>query len=782
MVGDPGNRPLSPDHRPSSAVQSDTAPAVPAAGPVAFLEAVALFLRMIPLYPPGHVRVAAATERLFDVLRAAPGSTVVEVSRGGLLVRGDDAGNLGPGPAAFRAALLQTAVSRVTFEPDAPHEAYVEFSRALQRNMRRAGQGRVTFADLWPTEIPGILVEELRFRREGFQVADAAGSEPAEGGSYASDFGAGGGLFDPELAGPDGSYGGVGGGGGRGGGGSGGSGGGGSGGGGSGGGGGGGSGGGGSGGGGSGVVGGGSVGSGVSGGVSGGGGGSGGGVGGAGVGVIGSAGIGGGFEDGGGTVPRPSRVVAGSPELRALLQDDVEIRGLLDRAERALEAMPSLRLGRLPIGSDADFLEHLLRLLPIEARSDPARGREAVRRVLERFVEALAREQTAPERRPQTAMLMQALWSIFPPRRDVPREVEPPNTEPPPPATEDPDDGDLSFLDDLGPAHHDPSRSPSLASAVMPELVSEDGIRDLSSILTHAWLLDPLTERREVLARRLVEALRARRSRPNPPCILAHMKELAANEARSTDAEGLDRLARLAAIAELAGLDGSPALQGWLPETLVVAAFPRLLRAHMRTGGGAEAVLRRKGRASILAAGTSLFDPEAGLDARMLDGLLASHASEAWWVVEALLACDDSALHARAQRALRARELPSIAAVAFRALPPASVPKSFMRRLAQDAADGTDSHRLDDEAVAMLRHCIEDRTLPTSSRVYATACLSAFPQQDVEPILRSLLRRRYVVLPVLPRAVRRQAVNMLKEGGTDAVLPSSRPVPILEER
>ncbi len=679
---------------------------------MAFLEAVALFLRMIPLYPPGHVRVAAATERLLEVLRASPGSTVVEVSRAGLLVRGEDAGELSPGPAAFRAALLQTAVSQVTFEPDARPEAYVEFSRALQHNTRLAGHGQVTFADLWTTQIPGIRVEELRFRREGFEEGDAEASDDAVAASYAEALRSGEGLFGSAWhdhpSGSDGDE------------------------------------------------------------------------------DLGAddpddddttAGVGGRDGESGAAGAR-SPVATSVPDLRLALQCDVEIRDLLESAERALEATPSSTLGRLPVGADADFLEHLLRLLPTEARADPRKARESVRRVLERFVEGLAKEQGAPEHRPQAAVLMQALWSVFPRRRDVPREVEPPNTQPPPAAKQDPEDGDLAFLDALGAAHDDPARTVSLSSALTPELTPHDGILDLSGILTHAWLAEPVPERRDVLARRLVDALLARPAGAHPPCLLSHMQQAVAIPLPFTD---LDRLARLARVAELAGLDRSPSCREWLPEDVVVAAFPRLLRAHLRTGGAAGQVLRRVGRDQVLAAGAALFDPDAGLDAHLLDTVLASHAVEAWWVIEALLSGDDAALHVKAQRSLRGRDMPSIAALAFRAAPSSMVPTSFLRGLAQDGSTGADSHRLDAEALALLRRCIEDRALPSASRVYATACLSAFGMATAEPILRDLLRRQYGLLHALPREVRRQAKVMLQDGGVTAAPPAPAPVPIVEE-
>ena len=657
---------------------------------MAFLEAVALFLRMIPLYPPGHVRVVSATERLLGVLHAAPGATVVEVTRGGLLVRGEDAGDLGPGPAAFRAALLQTAVSRVTFEREARPEAYVAFSQALQRNTRLAGHGQVTFSDLWREAIPGIRVEELRFRREGFDGEGPDGSEDDVAASYAEAFAAGRGLFaggwdDEEIE---------------------------------------------------------------------------------------------GGGDGAGTLGDSERVASSVPDLRLVLQCDAEITRLLERAERALEATPSSMLGRLPTGSDADFLEHLLRLLPIEARTDPRKAREALRRVLERFLEGLAAEAEAPEHRPQAALLMQALWNVFPRRRDVPTEIEPPHTSPPRPAKQDPDDGDLSFLDALGPSLLEPDRTVTLATAQAPVLVPEDGILDPSGLLTHAWLAEPVPERRDVLAHRLVDALRARPADARPPCLLAHMQQALAIPLPFTD---LDRLARLARVAELAGLDRLPALHAWLPDDVVVAAFPRLLRAHLRTGGAGGVVLRTVGREQVLAAGAALFDPQGGLDEPLLDHALASHAEEAWWLIEALLACDDPALVAKAQRALRTRDLPSIAALAFRAAPVAWVSTSFLRLLAEDGALGRDSHRLDAEALALLRRCIEDRALPIASRVYATACLSPFGKDVATPILHDLLRRRYGLLPVLPREVRRQAVVMLKGEVAAPLTPGQEPVPIVEE-
>ncbi len=157
-------------------VWSANAPAVGApagAAPFAilgtdFVEVLALFVRTIPLYPDGHGRVVAVSDRLQDTAAVLSEPQVIEVADRGLIVNGKERAELPPGPAALRESLLATAVVRVIFQPTTPASSYVAFARSLQRNARVAGSAHLAFADLWMAPIPGIEVQELVFDAEGF--------------------------------------------------------------------------------------------------------------------------------------------------------------------------------------------------------------------------------------------------------------------------------------------------------------------------------------------------------------------------------------------------------------------------------------------------------------------------------------------------------------------------------------------------------------------------------------------------------------------------------------
>lgn len=144
-----------------------------------FLDVLCRFLRTIPIYPDGHSRVVAVSERLHATAARLSEPVVVEVADRGLLVNGQDRGALGPGPAALREHLLATAVVRAVFHPDAPPASYVAFARALQRNARLAANGHLAFADLWMAPIDGIEVHELVFAADGFVAQAAPDATPA---------------------------------------------------------------------------------------------------------------------------------------------------------------------------------------------------------------------------------------------------------------------------------------------------------------------------------------------------------------------------------------------------------------------------------------------------------------------------------------------------------------------------------------------------------------------------------------------------------------------------
>ena len=133
-----------------------------------FVEVLALFVRTIPLYPDGHGRVVAVSDRLQDTSSALSEPQVIEVADRGLIVNGKERAELPPGLKALREALLATAVVRVIFQPTTPAASYVAFARSIQRNARLAGSAHLAFADLWMSPIPGIEVRELVFGAEGF--------------------------------------------------------------------------------------------------------------------------------------------------------------------------------------------------------------------------------------------------------------------------------------------------------------------------------------------------------------------------------------------------------------------------------------------------------------------------------------------------------------------------------------------------------------------------------------------------------------------------------------
>ncbi len=145
-----------------------------------FVDCLCRFLRTIPIYPDGHSRVVSVSERLHATASRLSEPVVVEVADRGLLVNGQDRGELGPGPLALRASLLATAIVRAVFHPDAPPASYVAFARALQRNARLAANGHLAFADLWMAPIAGIEVHELVFAADGF-VGDAPGATEKAG-------------------------------------------------------------------------------------------------------------------------------------------------------------------------------------------------------------------------------------------------------------------------------------------------------------------------------------------------------------------------------------------------------------------------------------------------------------------------------------------------------------------------------------------------------------------------------------------------------------------------
>ena len=304
-----------------------------------FVDVLALFVRTIPIYPDGHGRVVAVSDRLQDTAATQAEPVVIEVADRGLIVNGKERVDLGPGPKALRESLLATAVVRVTIQPSAPSSSYVLFARALQRNARLAAANHLSFADLWMAPIPGIAVEELVFGAEGFAARgpDEAREEDSTGvlGSVSSEEAPA--PLDSGLSrqGGDGSLVGQG------------------------------------------AVVAGSTGAGD------------------GPGVEATVAAEPPAPPAPLPPPRPRRMHTVSRDLRELVLEDAGLSAALDEVVGRL-----LLDGAKTSASGADILEHLVRALPIEARLDPAKGVRILRKVLERLLDQPT-DASAARRRPR---------------------------------------------------------------------------------------------------------------------------------------------------------------------------------------------------------------------------------------------------------------------------------------------------------------------------------------------------------------------------------------------
>ncbi|MFO0931337.1 MAG: hypothetical protein U1E39_01360 [Planctomycetota bacterium] len=436
-----------------------------------FLDVLVLFLRTIPLYPDGHGRVVAVTEKFQAALAERGTATVVEPTEGGLRVDGEDHPSLSNGAQAFRDALVRTAVSRVTFQADAPHASYVVFARSLQRNARLAQSGHLTFTDLWMAPLEGIAVEEQTFSREDFTGEPTDGNtviggrrdEGGEGGS-----GSGGGTGD-----------GVGAGDGR-------------------------------------------------------GTGRGGAGRGAARGVASLPGTVAAPAVGVGAVPTPAVKAPPrrGRTLRALILDDADAAALLGRVREKLAARGEFDDGT--DGPRQDVLDHLLASLPIEARLDLGRGVTLVRDVLRRLDASLdgAGGRNAPE---MSSALLRAMENVFPDRvgelRAMPLPAVPAPTAVA--AVVDPDEAqaaETSAVDDVAWA-----TAGQLAHLPPAAFDAVDGISDEAGVLTHALLEVPVGPRLDVLRGRLAAALHDRPPLARPPCIVDHLRAVLAEPPEKRD-------------------------------------------------------------------------------------------------------------------------------------------------------------------------------------------------------------------------------------------------------
>jgi hypothetical protein len=595
-----------------------------------FLDALALFLRTVPLYPIGHGRTEAVATRLAEVCARHGADVEIEAGPDGLRVGSGVADPKSPWARAVREALVATAVALVVFERGAPRASYETFARRLHRNARLAATGNVTFGDIWAEPIPGIRLAEQVYDRDLFLLSDDAPaprrplSPPGRGGS---------------------------------------------------------------------------------------------------------------------TVAR---------DVRELVREHAEIGPLLSRLERVVES----RRGDAPVAGRLDLLEHVLRLLPIEARLDPSKGLRAVEGILERFASQLL-EATPDGAPPHASMLLRAVTSVFPRRprgtAGFPLPDASAETEPEPCLTFE----DLAAMED--PVLPEETVR-AAAPPATPRLDSETGLRDLAGLLAHVCLVEEPGDRRDLLRRRLVEALRDGADAASS-CAAAHLRDLVEEGER----RDLDRVRFLAGVLEDAGLDVAAATGGWLPLDVVVAVFPRLLRAFSRGGGSAGLVCREVGRDAVLAARDALLSPTGALaDPRVVERVLAERSRDGLPLLEVLLGTGDAVMRTRVAHAMRQRAIPGAAASVLRAVPEDRLSEALLRGLCEDGFRGVDSHRFEADAVtAVASVLVGPLALPDARlRAYAAAALGSFRRDLVEPVLVSLLETRFLV-PLQPREVRRVARDVL---------------------
>lgn len=647
-----------------------------------FVEVLALFVRTIPLYPDGHGRVVAVSNRLQETASALHEPQVIEVAEQGFLVNGKERAELPPGPLALREALLSTAVVRVVFQPTTPSSSYVAFARTLHRNARLAGSAQLSFADLWMGGIPGIEVHELVFDTDGFlEMVEDASSTIAPLRVLGSTESAGGGS--------EGS-------------------------------------------------------------------------------VAGSTGAG--DQEGAEVRPAPlaptekkaARTVhTVARDLRELVLDDPTLAaGLLDLAGRLVGNARSTRSG-------ADLLEHLVRVLPIEARLDTSKGLEIVRKVLSRIL-AHSPEVPAIDETPDLATrFFQTLESVFPKRvRDVDAAPASPEAAIPHASGSPLDDLlalDDSLLDEWG-GLDDEGPPPA------PELVATVGIVDPSAVLLHAFMEEPAGARRDVLRAALLAAYATRPKGAGPPCILAHLAEALKPPPASRDAA---RIELLASILDEARIESPPGASPITSE-VAITLFPLCLSTYVRSGGRAGPIARGVGHDAVLAAAPRLVAPGGGLFGDALDHVLLERSFDILPFIEALLLADRSS-RARAVRALRVLDLKSLAAVALRVVPEARFTDRFLASLCADGFSGADSRHLLPEAAAALGDVVldEEGVLDMKTRIYATAALGAFPIELAESPLRAVTSRR--LFGAAPKELRRAAEEVLQRLARAAAL--ARPVP-----
>ena len=682
-----------------------------------FVEKLALFLRTVPVYPPGHGRVKAAAQQLVATLLDGEGALVIDVTPDGLTL-GDVPIDARSGHAKMvRDALDATGVARVVIDRAAPLSSFTMFARSLGRNARLASPGKLTFEDLWVAPIEGIKVLEQVYDTNAFTGIGAPETGPALDSAVSVDAG----LLKPDAKA-------------------------------------------GHGGGGSGAA-----------KTPGTGEGEGGGLGpekGPGVGT-GAARGGGALRaglDGGSPL---SRTV--SRDLRRLVREDPILAPLLARVEQEI-------IDRGEVGwqrARHDVLEQIIRILPIEARLDPAKGIAAIHRVLERFSASLGADPAGPgaEFRRCATLLMRAVQAVFPTHLGeeahlaklgsfVPRDAGGPS---------DPAEDALVVLErislplDRANLGDGPPVIPS-----RPELSEETGIRDYAGVEVSALLEEPDPHRRECMRRDLVGRLRDKDGR-DVECVLVPLGEAAAAPEESRD---LERVRLLGSVVAEAGI--VPHGAAWLTPEVVAETFPVLFGPYVLSGKSAGVVCRLVGRDAVIAAAQTLREAGGALHGGATERVLQERSRDVLPLLEVLLESAVSDLVTRAMRALRNTRLPQPAAAVLRVLAdaPGAVDLHIAIGLCQDGFEGVDSGRFDKDAVASLAEiAVGGHRASEGARIYATTALGDFGRVAAQGIVRGLLRRRWGIVPAEPRKVRRAAEAVIarwtKNGGRATSSPGT---------
>jgi hypothetical protein len=451
---------------------------------------------------------------------------------------------------------------------------------------------------------------------------------------------------------------------------------------------------------------------------------------------------------------RPRRLRTVSRKLRRLVRDNERTKSLLD----ALEGRFQPAQEAYQVHERLDLLEYVLRLLPAEARRDPDAGMRIVERVLERFAAEMGEDRKSDPEECLKAALVRTVGGLFP-SAAAPQGPAAPVEDLPPQTAEDVRrdrerhlEEDLDLVRDLaGPGDE-----------AAPEFSSEVGVGETGPILIHSLVTATDATRRDLLKTRLVARLSENRQFGDVQSLTEHLNE--AITAYTRDPVEAARLRVLAAVVAEAGLWDVAEEVGALKPAVVATTFPSLLGAYRAGGGKMGPICRLVGRAGILDAAAALLAPGGVLRGDGATKLLTDRSIDCLPMVEVLIRSGDAALRERAVRVVRSMDLPSAAAGALRALPASRVPDDLVCTVCDDAFAGVDSHRMDEQALALLADVALSPGQDVAARIFATAALGAFPRPLAEPWLRWVWSRRRRFFPLLrayPNAVRRAAKTIL---------------------